>query len=61
MLDRARRRLRPETPLVERRLPDLSIDGVLDAAFSTFDGLNYLTPEELRITVAGGANRLRPV
>jgi SAM-dependent methyltransferase len=60
MLDRARRRLGPEAVLAECRLPDLSIDGVFDAAISTFDGLNYLTPEEFRTTVAVVANRLRP-
>jgi SAM-dependent methyltransferase len=60
MLDRARRRLGPAAVLAEGRLPDLSIDGVFDAAISTFDGLNYLTPEELRFTFAAVADRLRP-
>jgi SAM-dependent methyltransferase len=60
MLDRARRRLGPEAVLVECRLPDLSIDGVFDAAISTFDGLNYLMPEDFRSTFAVVANRLRP-
>jgi alpha-beta hydrolase superfamily lysophospholipase len=41
-------------------LPDLTIDGVFDAAVSTFDGLNYLTPEELSTTVAAVARLLRP-
>jgi SAM-dependent methyltransferase len=60
MLDRARRRLGPEAVLVECRLPDLSIDGVFDVAISTFDGLNYLMPEDFRSTFAVVANRLRP-
>jgi SAM-dependent methyltransferase len=60
MLDRARRRLGPEAVLAECRLPDLSIDGRFDAAISTFDALNYLTPEEFCSTLAVVANRLRP-
>ena len=60
MLERARRRLGPETVLAECRLPDLSVEGVFDAAISTFDGLNYLTPQELRSTCAGVAKRVRP-
>ncbi len=61
MLDRARRRLGPEAALAECRLPDLSVDGVFDAAISTFDGLgNYSIPEDLRSTFAVVADRLRP-
>ena len=41
-------------------LPDLAVDGVFDAAVCTFDGLNYLTPDELRLTFAAVAVRLRP-
>ena len=41
-------------------LPDLAVDGVFDAAVSTFDGLNYLTPDELRLTLAAVAGGLRP-
>jgi hypothetical protein len=41
-------------------LPDLTGDGVFDAAVCTFDGLNYLTPDELRLTMAAVALRLRP-
>ena len=41
-------------------LPDLTVDGVFDAAVCTFDGLNYLTPDELRLTLAAVAHRLRP-
>ncbi|HYQ84362.1 MAG TPA: hypothetical protein VEP28_10220, partial [Rubrobacter sp.] len=35
-------------------------DDVYDAAVCTFDGFNYLTPDELRRTMAGVALRLRP-
>ena len=41
-------------------LPDLAVEGVFDAAVCTFDGLNYLTPDELRSTIAEVAHRLRP-
>ena len=41
-------------------LPDLTVEGVFDAAVCTFDGFNYLTPEELRLTMAAVADRLRP-
>ena len=39
---------------------DLAVDGVFDAAVCTFDGLDYLTPAELRLTMAAVALRLRP-
>ncbi len=60
MLALARDRLGPEVTLSRTRLPDLAVDGVFDAAVCTFDGLNYLTPEELRLTLAAVALRLRP-
>ena len=41
-------------------LPDLTLDGVFDAAVCTFDGFNYLTPEDLGLTMAAVAQRLRP-
>ena len=41
-------------------VPDLAVEGVFDAAVCTFDGLNYLAPEELRLTMASVALRLRP-
>jgi predicted TPR repeat methyltransferase len=41
-------------------LPHLNVDGVFDAAVCTFDGLNYLTPAELRLTMAAVAVHLRP-
>ena len=68
MLDVARERLGPEVVLSRMTLPDLVVEGVFDAAVCTFDGLNYLTPEELRRTMgevarassAGRLARLRP-
>jgi predicted TPR repeat methyltransferase len=60
MLARARRLLGPDVPLVQETLPHLTIDGVFDAAVSTFDGLNYLTLAGLRATLVALAGRLRP-
>jgi SAM-dependent methyltransferase len=60
MLDVARKRLGPEAALSRMTLPDLTIEGVFDAAVCTFDGLNYLTPDELSLTMAALAHRLRP-
>jgi SAM-dependent methyltransferase len=60
MLARARRLLGPEVPLVRALLPDLPVTGTFDAAVSTFDGLNYLTPPDLRATLAAVAAHLRP-
>jgi predicted TPR repeat methyltransferase len=60
MLTRARQRLGPEVVLTRMALPDLKVDGVFDAAVCTFDGLNYLTPDELRLTMSAVAHRLRP-
>jgi predicted TPR repeat methyltransferase len=60
MLALARKRLGPEAALSRTILPDLAIAGVFDAAVCTFDGLNYLTPEELGSTMAAVADRLRP-
>jgi SAM-dependent methyltransferase len=60
MLARARRRLGPEAHLVQETLPRISIDATFDAAVSTFDGLNYLTPGELRSTLEALADRIRP-
>jgi hypothetical protein len=59
MLTRARQRLGHEAALTLMTLPDLHVEGVFDAAVSTFDGLNYLTPDELRLTIAKVARRLR--
>jgi predicted TPR repeat methyltransferase len=60
MLALARERLGPEVRLSRATLPDLEVDAVFDAAVCTFDGLNYLTPDELRLTLAAVALRLRP-
>ena len=60
MLDLARKRLGPDVTLSRMTLPDLAVDDVFDAAVCTFDGLNYLTPDELRLTMAAVAVRLRP-
>ena len=60
MLARARHRLGPDTVLLQQTLPDLMVDGVFDAAVSTFDGLNYLTPAEFGRTFrqwAAGSGR----
>ena len=60
MLDVARERLGPEVVLSRMTLPDLVVEGVFDAAVCTFDGLNYLTPEELQRTMGEVALHLRP-
>ncbi len=60
MLARARRRLGDGVPLTRATLPDLRPGPVVDAAVSTLDGLNYLTPDALRTTLAVLAARIRP-
>jgi SAM-dependent methyltransferase len=60
MLALARERLGPEVTLSRMTLPDLAVEGVFDAAVCTFDGLNYLTPDELRSTMGAVAGCLRP-
>ena len=60
MLALARARLGPEVALSRMTLPELAVEGVFDAAVCTFDGLNYLTPDELRLTMAAVAGCLRP-
>ncbi len=60
MLALARKRLGPEVPLSRMTLPELAVEGVFDAAVCTFDGLNYLTPEDFQLTMAAVALRLRP-
>ena len=60
MLALARERLGPEVELSRMALPDLEVEGVFDAAVCTFDGFNYLTPDELRLTMAAMALHLRP-
>jgi hypothetical protein len=46
--------------LVRSTLPALAVEGVYDAAVCTFDGLNYLSPADLRSTFAALSLRLRP-
>ena len=63
MLARARDRLGPDAPLHRAVLPDLSClpaDRRFDAVVSTLDGLNYLTLPDLRQTLVGLADHLRP-
>jgi SAM-dependent methyltransferase len=60
MLDLARARLGDGVTLVRAALPELPVDGVFDAAVSTFDGFNYLSPVDLRETLQAVAGRLRP-
>jgi predicted TPR repeat methyltransferase len=60
MLALARKRLGPDVALSRMTLPDLTVEDVFDAAVCTFDGLNYLTPDELRLAVSGVARSVRP-
>ena len=60
MLARARRLLGSDVVLRRETLPDLTIGGLFDAAISTFDGLNYLTPDDLRTTLGRLAGLIRP-
>jgi predicted TPR repeat methyltransferase len=60
MLALARERLGPEVELSRMTLPELAGHSGFDAAVCTFDGLNYLTPDELRSTMDTVALRLRP-
>jgi SAM-dependent methyltransferase len=60
MLALARERLGADVALSRMTLPNLTVEGVFDAAVSTFDGLNYLDPDELRLTLAAVGHCLRP-
>jgi SAM-dependent methyltransferase len=60
MLEQARRRLGPQVRLIEAVLPHVPDLGCFDAAVSTFDTLNYLTPEAFAATMPAVADRLRP-
>jgi SAM-dependent methyltransferase len=60
MLGRARELLGPDADLTIDTLPQLTVSGTFDAAISTFDGLNYLTPQALTATFLAVAERLRP-
>lgn len=58
MLAEARSRLGPDVVLVESTLPAVPNLGPFDAAVSTFDTLNYLTPEAMATTMAAVGNVL---
>ena len=60
MLTLARDRLGPGVALSRMTLPELALEGTFDAAVSTLDGFTYLSPEDLRLTMAALAGRLRP-
>jgi SAM-dependent methyltransferase len=60
MLARARSLLGPDAVLLQQTLPHLVVDGVFDAAVSTFDGLNYLEPDELGASLSAMARHVRP-
>jgi SAM-dependent methyltransferase len=60
MLARARVLLGPDVALEEVVLPDLPLDRTFDAAVSTLDGLNYLTPADFARTMEALAQRIRP-
>ena len=60
MLALARERLGPDVALSRITLPELTVEGVFDAAACTLDGLSYLDPADLRLTLAAVARRLRP-
>jgi len=60
MLQVARERLGPRVPLVESVLPDLAVEDAVDAAVSTFDGLNYLPPSDLAASLAAVARVVVP-
>lgn len=60
MLDRARLLLGPGADLVRQTLPHLTIGGTFDAAVSTLDGFNHLTPDAFRATLVALAARIRP-
>lgn len=46
--------------LVEAVLPDLPVEGIFDAAVSTFDGLNYLAPGDFSLSLHALARHIRP-
>jgi SAM-dependent methyltransferase len=60
MLERGRTLVGPRVRLLHQVLPDLVVEGVFDAVISTFDGLNYLTPEDFTASLAAIGSVLRP-
>jgi predicted TPR repeat methyltransferase len=57
MLAQARRRV--DAPFHCSMLPALGVEGEFDAAVSTFDGFNYLSPDELRSSFGALAGVVR--
>jgi SAM-dependent methyltransferase len=60
MLAVARERLGSDVVLRRMTLPDLTLEGVFDAAVCTLDGFTYLSPDDLRRTMIAVGARLRP-
>ncbi len=60
MLERARELLGPSAELAPMSLPSLPLGEVFDAVISTFDGLNYVPPDDFVATLAGAASIVRP-
>ena len=60
MLDRAASALGSAQGLHLATLPQLGVAGPFDAAISTFDGLNYLSPTDLASSLIAVAAALRP-
>ncbi|MDP2013845.1 MAG: class I SAM-dependent methyltransferase, partial [Actinomycetota bacterium] len=60
MLARARELLGKQVELLNATLPELGTSQIFDAAISTFDGLNYLTPESFDMSLSAIAKRVRP-
>lgn len=60
MLARAESLLGDEVELLHSSLPELGTTHVFDAAISTFDGLNYLTPDAFEQSLQTIADRVRP-
>ena len=60
MLARARSLLGDDVQLIEAILPELGTTAMFDAATSNFDGLNYLTPDDFRLSIQSVAGRIRP-
>ena len=59
MLDRARTLLGSRVALIHASLPSIGTTRLFDAAISTFDGLNYLTPDAFAASLHSIAGRLR--
>ncbi len=60
MLARAKDALGDQVELLQASLPDLGTMQIFDAAISTFDGLNYLNPDDFAVSIQSISDRLRP-